>query len=335
MREVLDAVCSGDELTSPVMEEVFSRVVQGEADGFQLAALLAALRARGESAAEVAGAARALLAHARPFPRPDYPFADLVGTGGDGAGTWNLSTAAALTAAACGLPVAKHGNRSVSSKCGSADVLEALGVKLDPDPEIARRGLDKAGFCFLFAPHYHPGIRHAMPVRQALGVRTVMNLLGPLVNPARPPLMLVGVYDPGVLRLVAGALRELAVERALVVHGSGIDEVALHDSTQAVQLKDGQLASQDLSPDGAGLQTRPLKALAGGDADENAGRLRRILAGNGREAEIEAVALNAGALLWAAGREPSLREGTAAALAQLVQGRPLEVLEAYAEISHG
>lgn len=335
MREVLEDLCCGEELPTEVVEEVFARVVRGEADGVQLAAFLAALRTRGETAAEVAGAARALLASARPFPRPDYEFADLVGTGGDGAGTWNLSTAAALTAAACGLPVAKHGNRSISSKCGSADVLEALGVRLDPEPEIARRGLDETGFCFLFAPFYHPGLKHAMPVRQALGVRTVMNLLGPLVNPARPPLMLVGVYAPSVLRLAAGALRELEVERALVVHGAGLDEVAPHAATEAIQLRDGQLASLELSPEGAGLRQRPLKGLKGGTAEDNATRLRSILAGDGSEVEAEVVSLNAGALLWAAGRESSLREGVTAARERLDAGEPMAVLEAYVEISHG
>ena len=335
MREVLDGLCRGDELPSSVVEEVFAGVVRGEADEVQLAAFLAALRTRGETPLEVAGAARALLASARPFPRPDYPFADLVGTGGDGSGTWNLSTAAALTVAACGLPVAKHGNRSISSSCGSADVLESLGVRLDPEPEVARRGLDATGFCFLFAPHYHPGVRHAMPVRQSLGIRTVMNLLGPLVNPARPSLMLVGVYDPAVLRLAAGALAELQVERAAVVHGAGLDEVAPHAPTEVVRLTDGRLEDLSITPGDAGLTTHPLSELNGGDPADNAQRLRSILAGEGSQGESDSVALNAGVLLWVAGRAASLPEAVAKASKTLADGRPLEVLEAYAEISHG
>ncbi len=334
MRDVLDRLCRRQDLNAETVEAIFADLVVGNLDSVQLSAFLAALRTKGETAAEIAGAARALVANAKPFPRPDYPFADLVGTGGDGAGTINISTAAALTVAAAGLPIAKHGNRSISSKCGSADVLEALGVRVDPTPDVARRGLDETGFCFFFAPSYHAGLKHAMPVRTALGVRTVMNLLGPLVNPAQPSTLLVGVYDPGILLLVAEALVALGIERGLVVHGSGIDEIALHGPTQAVRIVDGDLAPMTLSPADAGLPSAPLSALEGGGANANARRLKAILSGQGSEVETAAVALNAGALLWTAERASSLAEGTAQAMTVLASGAPLDVVERYAVISH-
>ncbi len=335
MREVLDLLCQRTDLDGAATETVFRELVAGKLDPLFVAAFLAALRSKGETPSEVAGAAKALLDSALPFPRPDYPFADLVGTGGDGAGTINLSTAAALTVAAAGLPVAKHGNRSVSSQCGSADVLEALGVRIDPQPDVARRGLDECGFCFLFAPQYHSGLKHAMPVRKALGIRTTMNLLGPLVNPARPTILLVGVYDPRILHLVGAALSDLDADMALVVHGSGIDEVALHGSTDAVRLHDGQLESLHIVPEEVGLQRHALEGLRGGDADANAARLRSILAGQGSSAEAAAVALNAGALLWISGHSESLTEGVKRAGGVLATGKPLEVVEAYGAISHG
>src|SRR5439155_4796138 len=182
----------------------------------------------GETSEELIGAAAALRRAAQPFPSPDYLFADSCGTGGDFSGSINVSTAAGIVAAACGLPVVKHGNRSFTSQCGSADVLEALGAKLDVSAERSRAILDQTGFCFLLAPLYHPGIAHAGPVRRALKVRTIMNLLGPCLNPARPQVQLLGVPDPSLLRPIAETLDALGVERALVVHGSGLDEIALH-----------------------------------------------------------------------------------------------------------
>ena len=194
--------------------------------------MLIALRLKGEATDELIGAARALRAADAAFDRPDYLFADSCGTGGDGSGTINLSTAVAFVAAAAGLPVAKHGNRSVTSRCGSADVLEHLGVKLD----VPRRGLApcarRGGICFLFAPAYHPGLKHAGPVRRALKVRTIMNILGPCVNPAEPAVQLLGVAEERLLEPVALTLAALGVERAMVVHGGGLDEVALHDATR-------------------------------------------------------------------------------------------------------
>jgi anthranilate phosphoribosyltransferase len=238
-------------------------------------------------------------------------------------------------AAACGLPVAKHGNRSVSSRCGSADVLEALGAKIEVEPVAARRMLDATGFCFLFAPAYHPGMKHAALVRRQLSVRTVMNLLGPCINPARPPVQLLGVADPRMLRRIAQTLAALGVERALIVHGSGLDEVALHGETRAVRLEGQDISETVLSPEDAGLERAPLSAVTGGDAADNAERLRALLGGGGSAAEQAIVALNAGALLMTAGLADDLRGGTAHAMDALRSGGSGRVLSAFVEASNG
>src|SRR6185295_11009144 len=222
----LPRLLAGEDLPSEDAEHLFERLVLGKLEPAEIAGMLIALRMKGETADEMIGAARALSAAAEPFERPDYLFADCCGTGGDGSGLINVSTATAFVAAACGLPIAKHGNRSVSSRCGSADVLEALGARIEIEPVKARAMLDELGFCFLFAPAYHPGMKHAAAVRRQLQVRTVMNLLGPCINPARPPVQLLGVADAGKLERIAAVLISMGVENALVVHGSGLDEVA-------------------------------------------------------------------------------------------------------------
>jgi len=237
--------------------------------------------------------------------------------------------------AACGLPVAKHGNRSISSKCGSADVLEALGAQIDVPPAAARATLDATGFCFLYAPAYHPGMKHAALVRRQLTVRTVMNLLGPCINPARPPVQLLGVADPRMLRRVAQTLDAMGVREALVVHGSGLDEVALHGETRAVRLSGGELTELEITPEDAGLERAPLNVVTGGDPVENAGRLRALLSGQGERAENDIVALNAGALLWTARKAADIREGTGFALDALRSGGGAAVLNAYIGASNG
>ncbi|MGH8128724.1 MAG: anthranilate phosphoribosyltransferase, partial [Gammaproteobacteria bacterium] len=302
----LERLYRREDLAPTELEQLFGRLIAGELDPLCLAALLVALKIKGERGAEIAAATRALRAGARSFPRPDYFFADPCGTGGDGLGTLNVSSGVAFCAAACGLPIAKHGNRSVSSRSGSADVLEALGVNVRADAAMARRCLDEACVAFLFAPDYHPGIAHAMPVRRALATRTLFNVLGPLVNPARPPCQLAGVYAPELVRPVADALAELGVERALVVHGDGLDEVALHGPTQAARVIGGEVEEIFLTPEQAGLGYRPLSDLAGGEAKDNARILADTLAGRRSGAYAEAVALNTGALLWIAGRADTL-----------------------------
>jgi len=325
----------GGDLDRNEARSLFERIVEGSLSEPLMAAAFVALRVKGETAAELIGAAKALRAAATPFPSPRGLFADSCGTGGDFSGSINVSTAAAFVAAACGLPVVKHGNRSFTSKCGSADVLEALGARLDLSPLESREILDRTGFCFLLAPKYHPGIAHAGPVRRALKVRTIMNLLGPCLNPARPKVQLLGVADPKLLQPIAETIRALGVERALVVHGSGLDEVALHGFTRAVSLRNGQLEEMEITPEQAGLRRMPLGSIAGGSPVENALRLKDIVSGVGGEADISVVALNAGALLLAAGQVSDLREGVGFAMDAMRSRRARVVLDAFVEASRG
>jgi anthranilate phosphoribosyltransferase len=331
----LPRLLAGEDLPREDSEHLFERLVVGKLEPAEIAGMLIALRMKGETAEEMIGAARALSAAATPFERPDYLFADCCGTGGDGSGMINVSTATAFVAAAAGLPIAKHGNRSVSSRCGSADVLEALGARLDVAPVEARRALDHSGFCFLFAPAYHPGMKHAALVRRQLSVRTVMNLLGPCINPARPPVQLLGVADPKMLRRIAETLDAMGVTNALVVHGGGTDEIALHAETRALRLVDGAVEEIVLTPEEAGLARAPLSVVTGGDAAENAARLRALLDGAGTQAERDIVALNAGALLMTAGRAADIRDGVAAAADALRSGAAGKVLDAFVEASRG
>jgi anthranilate phosphoribosyltransferase len=325
----------GGDLDREAARDLFDRIVDGSLSEPLMAAAFVALRVKGETAEELTGAALALRDAARSFPTPSYLFADSCGTGGDFSGSINVSTAAGLVAAACGLPVVKHGNRSFTSKCGSADVLEALGARLDLDPLESREILDRTGFCFLLAPLYHPGIAHAGPVRRALKVRTIMNLLGPCLNPARPKVQLLGVADPDLLLPIAETLKALGVDRALVVHGSGLDEVALHGFTRAVSLRAGKFDELEITPEQAGLTRISVEQIAGGSPTENASRLAALLSGRGAHADSAVVALNAGALLMTAGKAASLREGVDAAFEALRCGRANSTLNAFIEASRG
>jgi anthranilate phosphoribosyltransferase len=331
--DAVEQLLDGRHLDRRQAEAIFTSIVEGRLPDALMAAVFVALRVRGETSEELIGAATALRAAARAFPSPDYLFADSCGTGGDYSGSINVSTAAAFVAAACGLPVVKHGNRSFTSKCGSADVLEALGVRLDLSPLESREILDQTGFCFLLAPAYHPGIAHAGPVRRALKVRTVMNLLGPCLNPARPTVQLLGVADPRLLRPIAQTLHALGVECALVVHGSGLDEVALHAFTQAILVSDGALEELEITPEQAGLDRMPVESIAGGSPAENAGRLVDILSGVGGPADIAIVALNAGALLMTAGKVDDLKEGVGFAMEAMRSRRARQVLDNFVEAS--
>lgn len=321
-------------LSAAETERLFRAIVDGAMPAPTLAAVLAALKLRGETPEEIAGAATALRAAATPFPRPDYDFADSCGTGGDGAGTINISTATAIVAAELGIPVAKHGNRAVSSRAGSADVLEALGVRVSTTPEQARRCLDDTGLCFLFAPEYHPGMRHAAPVRRALGTRTIFNLLGPLVNPSQPTHQLVGVYDPALCVPLAETLGRLGVRVALVVHGDGLDEIAVHGPTHAALLRDGVVEELTLTPEDVGLTRHPVQSLTGGDAHTNASLIRDLLHGRGAPAHRDAIAFNAGALAMLTGRAPTIAEGAALALEVLATQRGADRLAQFVECSH-
>ncbi|HID9277397.1 TPA: anthranilate phosphoribosyltransferase, partial [Enterobacter kobei] len=260
---------------------------------------------------------------------PDYTFADIVGTGGDGSNSINISTASAFVAATCGLKVAKHGNRSVSSKSGSSDLLAAFGINLDMPAQQARQALDDLNVCFLFAPQYHSGFRHAMPVRQQLKTRTLFNVLGPLINPARPPLAVIGVYSPELVLPIAQTLKVLGYQRAAVVHGGGMDEVALHSATQVAELRDGEITSYQLTPEDFGFSFQPKEALAGGTPEENRDILTRLLQGKGQPAHEQAVAVNVAMLLKVFGNE-DLRDNAERAMAAIRSGQAYERVVALA-----
>jgi anthranilate phosphoribosyltransferase len=331
--EVLDRLCAGQDLSKDESAQLFGRIVKGELSAIEISALLIALKAKGERPAEIAGAAGALRAAALPFDRPIGVVADTCGTGGDGQHTVNVSTAAAFVAADLGVRVAKHGNRSVSSRCGSADVLEACGVRIDAPPAVSARCLTEINTCFLMAPQYHQGIGHAMPVRRTLKTRTIFNLLGPLVNPAAPSHQVVGVYAPEYCVPLAETLGLLGCEQALVVHGSGLDELALHGPTTVARLVDGEVKLLEFQPEGAGLPRHPISALAGGLPEENAAWLQEVLAGGAEEAHRAAICFNAGALAWIAGLATGVEEGVAMALEAVAKGGPAQRLKDLARLS--
>lgn len=331
--EPLARLLAGEGLSSADAQLIFEALIRGELTEIWITALLVALKIKGETEQELIGATRALSAAAIPFPRPDYMFADTCGTGGDGSGSINISTAAALVAAAAGLPIAKHGNRSASSHCGSADVLERLGARIDLPPEDSRRVLDEAGFCFLFTPQYHPSVAVAGPVRRVLQVRTIMNFMGPCLNPARPPVQLLGTAREDLLEPICRTLAELGTEKALVAYGSGLDEVAVHGETQAVRLSEGRLHREIIRPEDLGIERLPLESLKGGGPEENAERLKNVLLGQGRPAETAAVALNAGALLATASSEGNLRASYELARDVLQRGAAYDRLRHYVALS--
>ncbi|BAN96386.1 anthranilate phosphoribosyltransferase [Plautia stali symbiont] len=329
MQTILEKLYQAQTLSQAESHQLFSAIITGQLEPTQLAAALIAMKVRGERPEEIAGAASALLADARPFPRPDYTFADIVGTGGDGSNSINISTASAFVAATCGLKVAKHGNRSVSSRSGSSDLLAAFGINLDMPAQQARQALDDLNVCFLFAPQYHSGFRHAMPVRQQLKTRTLFNVLGPLINPARPPLAVIGVYSPELVLPIAQTLKVLGYQRAAVVHGGGMDEVALHSATQVAELRDGEITSYQLTPEDFGFSFQPKEALAGGTPEENRDILTRLLQGKSQPAHEQAVAVNVAMLLKVFGNE-DLRDNAERAMAAIRSGQAYERVVALA-----
>lgn len=329
----IEQVMSGQNLSLDEARDVFGRVIKGELSDAEMTDLLLGLKTKKETPDEIAGAALAMRGQALPIDRPKGLLADCVGTGGDGVGTVNISTAVMVIAASCGLSVAKHGNTAVSSQCGSADLLKRGGVRIDMAPKVARDCLDQVGFTFLYAPVYHSGTRYAMGVRKALKTRTIFNLLGPLCNPLHPDVLLVGVYDPSWCLPVAQTLRLLGARRGLVVHGSGLDEIALHGPTSAVLLEEDTCTPMTLSPKLAGLPTFELNALVGGDPDCNWARFSSLLQGKGDAAYAAAAALNAGALLWVAQKAESLAEGADMAKDALNRGDLLDRFSAFAQLS--
>ena len=334
MTTILSTLVDGQDLDQATIKAFFEQMLKGETDPILLASVLTALKIKGETPTEISGAAIAIKSAAKKFPPQKNSVADCVGTGGDGANTINISTTAAILAATCGLKMAKHGNRSVSSMSGSADLLEAFGVNLNMSPATASNCLDKANLCFLYAPAYHSGFKYAATVRKIMGVRTLFNILGPLANPASPNIMLLGVYTPDLLMPMAEALRLTGVERAFVVHGSGLDEIALHGDTQIIELKEGQLIERILSPQDFGLKNYTLEEIKGGTPQENADIITAILSGKGQEAHNAAVIINCAALLYLHDKANDLTTAAQLAGDVLTSGKGLATLEQLVALSN-
>lgn len=320
MSDFLRQALNGTALDKEAARCVFEQMTRGELSEIEIAAFLGALHARGEQPSEIAGAAEAFRAAAQSFSTSAAGVTDVVGTGGDGVGTINISTASAFVAASLGLKVAKHGNRAVSSKAGAADLIEALGIPLDLSPASSAQLLERTGFCFLFAQKYHPAMRFVAPVRAALKNPTIFNLIGPLVNPAPLSYQILGVGKRELLDDVARAVAALGLEHALVIHGSGTDEFAVHGPTEIREVTRGDIRSSTVIPEELGITPAALSDLVGGDAQENLRLIMSIFEGQGTPAQREAIAATTGAMLYVAGHCSSISEGTSTALHHLSSG---------------
>jgi anthranilate phosphoribosyltransferase len=327
IQETIARLLDGEPLLREEAREAMHEIMRGEATQAQIAGFLVALRAKGETADEIAGCAEAMREHVLPVHPTRSDLVDTAGTGGDGKHTLNISTAAALVAAAAGVGVAKHGNRAASSQTGSADVLEALGFTLELPPERIARSIDDLGFGFMFAQAHHPAMRYAAPVRRELGTRTVFNVLGPLTNPARARAQVVGVYSPALVRPIAEALMQLGSRRAFVVHGAGgIDELSPIGPSVVAEVVDGGVRDRTIDPQELGLEPCSLEELAGGSPDENAAAIRRVFAGE-QGGKRSAILLNAAGAIAAGGHAEDLREGIELARAALDSGAVVARLE--------
>ena len=331
-KALIGRVASGASLSVDESRAAFDAMMAGEATSSQMGGFLMALRVRGETVDEITGGAQAMRARALTIDAPEGTI-DTCGTGGDAKGTFNISTAAALVAAGCGVPVAKHGNRALSSRSGSADLLAALGVTIDADMALVREALWEAGIGFLMAPRHHGAMRHVGPTRVELGTRTVFNLLGPLSNPAGARRQLIGVFDPKWAAPMAEVLRNLGSERVWVVHGSdGTDELTTTGPSAVVELDGGTIRSFEVTPEDAGLPRAAPEDLKGGDAGENAGIVRGVLGGEPGPAR-DIVVLNAAAALIVAGRATDLRAGVGLAAKAVDSGKAQATLEQLVAIS--
>jgi len=332
-KAIIGKVATGSALTRQEATSAFDSMMSGEATPSQMGALLMALRVRGETVEEITGAASAMRAKMLSVAAP-RDAVDIVGTGGDGSGSVNISTCAALITAATGVPVAKHGNRALSSKSGAADVLAALGVKVDLTPNEVGRCIKEAGIGFMFAPAHHPAMKNVQPTRTELATRTIFNLLGPLTNPAQASGQVVGVFSAELVGKLAEALAILGVRRALVVHGAdGLDEITVTAATHVAEVRDGNVRSYEVTPEEFGVQRSSLDDIAGGDAAENAALIREVLAGK-KSPRRDVVLLNAAAALVAAARADHIREALPDAIRALDSGAARSKLEQLVEFTN-
>ncbi|UHA72968.1 anthranilate phosphoribosyltransferase [Paenibacillus sp. 481] len=335
LKEALSRVLAGEHLSRELACQVMQDIMDGYATPAQIGALLAGLRLKGETVEEIVGFAQAMRSRANQLVTTRERLLDTCGTGGSGIHKFNISTVSAIIAAAGSVRVAKHGNRSASSRAGSADVLEALGVQIQLSSEQAADCLDRIGICFMFAQMFHPAMKHAAGPRKELGVRTVFNMLGPLTNPAGADRQLLGIYDQTKTDTIAAVLRELGLKRALVVASEdGLDEISLSAPTRVSELKDGELRTYTITPEQLGLHTQPLTEVLGGDAVTNAALIRRVLQGE-RGAHREIVLANTGACIYVAGQADSIAEGVRTAEQLIDSGRAYAKLEQWIETTGG
>ena len=326
MQALIERVTDGEDLSQAEAREAATAVFE-EATEAQIGALLAALRAKGETEAEIAGFAEGMRAAARTIDPDRSPLVDTCGTGGDDYDTINVSTTSAIVAAGAGVPIAKHGNYSVSSSSGSADVLEVAGVEIDAEPPAVERLIEADGIGFMLAPVFHPAMKAVIGPRKELSMRTVFNVLGPLTNPAGAEAQVLGVYDPDLVPRIAGSLTRMPVERALVVHGDGIDEIGLHGPTTVAEVNGDQVTEYTLTPGELGLESAPIGAVAGGTPQENAAELEAIVTGERDGAKRDIVLANAGAALYVAGLADDLRHGVELAAQAIDAGDAAATLE--------
>lgn len=333
MKKYLATIIKGESLGENDMYSLMSRLMAGEFTDAQIGAFIGALSVRGETGSELAGAARAMREKALLIEPGITGFVDTCGTGGDCTNTFNISTAAAFVTAGCGVPVAKHGNRSVSSRCGSADVLEALGVAIDITPAKAAEALEKIGICFLFAPYYHEALKYAARARREIGVRSIFNMLGPLTNPGRADRQIIGVFSGRLTEMFAEALLTLGSEKALVVHGNdGLDEISVCAPTRITELCSGTIKTYELLPEKFFGKRYPMELLRGGSADENALFIRKVLSGV-RGARRDVVVINCAGALVAAGAAAGFEEGVAMAEESIDSGKAMEKLNKLVEFT--
>ena len=336
IKEAIIKIVNKEDLSFDEAYTVMNEIMNSETTPTQNAAFLAALStksAKAETTGEIAGCAKAMREHATPVDT-DFDLFEIVGTGGDNAGSFNLSTTSAIVAAAGGMKVSKHGNRAASSKCGTADCLEALGVNIDEDPAKCRELLEKVGICFFFAQKYHTSMKYVGAIRKELGFRTVFNILGPLTNPAHPKRQLLGVYDEYLIEPLAKVLMELGVKRGMVVYGMDkLDEISLSAPTKVCEIKDGALHTYEIKPEDFGLSRCKKEDLAGGDPKENAAITLSILEGE-KGAKRDAILLNAGAALYIGEKAKSMQEGINLAARLIDSKKALKVLEDFIKVSN-
>lgn len=328
MKEILSKLVAGNDLTKEEAMKAQEMILSGEATQAQIACFLTALRMKGETLDEITGLAMVLRDKANTISPKVDNYVDFVGTGGDCTYSFNISTTSAFVVAAAGVPVAKHGNRSISSKSGAGDVLEALGVNISADPDVVEKCVEEVGIGFIFAPHFNPAMKYVGPVRKEMGIRTVFNILGPLSNPSRAKAMVVGVYSPSLTEVIAGTMANLDVKRGFVVSGEdNMDEFTLTGSSTVSEIKDGKVETYEITPEQFGLKRCKIEELQGGDGAVNAQITKDILSGKERGAKREIVLLNAGAALYIGGKVDSIEEGIRIAGETIDSGKAMETLE--------